>query len=120
MVLWRGPCSTQRQTREFISGPDLAARVRLLFFNRTQSEDVIGIRTEHNTLRRHLYMVGLSYNLICRRCGTEKETSVHVLCECEALATLRHSYLGSFLDREDIRKLSIGAIWNYGKGTGLL
>jgi len=32
---------------------------------------------------------------ICRRC-TEEETSVHTLCECEALASLRHTYLGSF------------------------
>jgi len=30
-------------------------------------------------------------------------------------------YLGCFfLDPEDIRKLSIGAIWNFAKGTGLL
>jgi hypothetical protein len=28
-------------------------------------------------------------------CGTEEETSVHVLCECEALASLRHTYLDS-------------------------
>jgi len=26
----------------------------------------------------------------------EEETSTHVLCECEALATLRPTYLGSF------------------------
>jgi hypothetical protein len=52
-------------------------------------------------------------------CGTEKETSVHILCECEALASRRHAHLGSFfLDLEDIRKLRIGAIWNCGKGTG--
>jgi len=29
-------------------------------------------------------------------CGTEEETSVHVLCECEALVSPRHAYLGSF------------------------
>jgi len=53
--------------------------------------------------------------------GTEEETSVHVLCECEALASLRHAYLGSFfLDPEDVTDLSMGAIWNFGKGTGLL
>ena len=52
---------------------------------------------------------------------TEQETSVHVLCECEALASLRHTYLGSFfLDPEDIRKLRIGVIWNFAIGTGLL
>jgi len=65
--------------------------------------------------------MGLSNNLTCRKCSTDEETSVHILCECEALASLRHAYLGSFfLDHEDIRKLSIGAIWNFASGTGLL
>jgi hypothetical protein len=50
-------------------------------------------------------------------CGTQEETSVL----CEALAALRHTYLGSFfLDPEDIINLNIGTIWNFGKGTGLL
>jgi len=40
--------------------------------------------------------------------------------ECKALALLRHVYLGSFLfDTEDIKSLSLGAIWNFTKGTGL-
>jgi hypothetical protein len=44
-----------------------------------------------------------------------------VLCECEALATHRLTYLGSFfLDPEDVRELSLGAIWNFIKGTGQL
>jgi len=60
-------------------------------------------------------------NSICKKCGTEEETSVHILCESEAFASLRHTYLGSFvLDPEDIRELIIGAIWNFAKGTGLL
>jgi len=104
-----------------LSGPDLAIRALLLSFNRTQSRVVVGLLTGHNTLRRHLYVMGLSDNPIYRKCGTEEETSVHVLCVCEALASLKHSYLGSlFLDAEDIRKLNIGAIWNFVKGTGLL
>jgi len=65
--------------------------------------------------------MGLSNNPIVRKCVTEVEASVQVLCECEALASLRHAYLGSFfLDPEDIRKLIIGAIWKFSKGTGLL
>jgi len=41
--------------------------------------------------------------------------------ECKALASLRHTHLGSFfLDPEDIRKLIIGAIWNCARGTRLL
>jgi len=51
----------------------------------------------------------------------EEETSVHILFECEALASLRRAHLGSFfLDHEDIVNLSRGVIWNRGKGTGLL
>jgi hypothetical protein len=74
-----------------------------------------------NTLRRHPYVMGLSNNPTCRKCGTEEETSVHILCECETLASLRYTYLGSFfLDPEDIRVLGMGAIWNFAKGTGLL
>jgi len=38
-----------------------------------------------------------------------EETSAHVLCECEALASLRHAYLGSFfLELEDIKSLGLG------------
>ena len=104
-----------------ISGPDLATTAHLLSFNRTQSRVVIGLLTGHNTLRRHLYVMGLSNNRTCRKCGIEEETSVDISCEFEALASFRHTYLGSFfLDPEDIRKLSIGVIWNFAKGTGLL
>jgi len=65
--------------------------------------------------------MGLSDNPARRKCGTEEETSVHILCECEALPSLRRTYMGSFfLYPEDIRVLRVGAIWNFGKGTGLL
>jgi hypothetical protein len=64
--------------------------------------------------------MGLIDSPLCRRCGAEKETTAHVVSECEALATLRHTNLGSFLfDPEDVRSLSVGAIWNFIKGTGL-
>jgi hypothetical protein len=121
LALWSGPCSTQRQTRELISGPNLATGVSLLSFDRNQSRAVIGLLTGHNSLRRHLQVMGLCDSPVCRKCGTGEESSVHILCECEALASLRHKYLGSFfLDPEDIRLLGVGAIWNFAKGTGLL
>jgi hypothetical protein len=64
---------------------------KLLSFNRTQSRAVIGLLTGHNTLRRHLHIMGLSDNPICRKCGTGEEICVHILCECEALDSLRHT-----------------------------
>jgi hypothetical protein len=43
-----------------------------------------------------------------------------VLSLCEALTSLRHAYLVSFLlDPEDNRKLSTGAIWSLIEGAGL-
>ena len=64
--------------------------------------------------------MGLSDSPLCRRCGAEDETSAHMLCECEALASLRHVYLGSFfLEPKDIKSISVGAIWNFSKVTGL-
>jgi hypothetical protein len=101
-------------------GPSPFAETRLLSFNRTQSTVVFGLLTGHNTLRRHLHLMGLNYSPLCRRCGAEEETSAHILCECEALASLRHICLGSFfLNPEIIKILSLGAIWNFNKGTGL-
>jgi hypothetical protein len=65
--------------------------------------------------------MGLGDNPICRKCGSDEETLVHILCKCEALASLRYTHLGPvFLDLEDIRELGIEAIWSFGKGTGLL
>jgi hypothetical protein len=98
-VWWRGLGNTQRQARELILGPSLGTKARFLSFNMTQSRAVTGLLTGHYTL----HLIGLSDSPLCRRCGGEDETSVHILCECEALASLRHMYLGSFLEPEDIK-----------------
>jgi len=79
-----------------------------------------GLLTGHNTLRRHLHLLGLSDSPLCRRCGAEEGNSAHILCEREALASLRHAYLGPFfLEPEDINSISLGAIWNFSKVTGV-
>jgi len=63
--------------------------------------------------------MGLTDSDLCR-CGAEQETSVHVWCECEDLATLRHICLGSFfLGPKNVRSLSLGEIWNCIKVRGL-
>jgi hypothetical protein len=65
--------------------------------------------------------MGLSDSHLCRKCGAEEETSAHVLCECEALATHRHTYLGSFfLNPDDIKEVGLVAIWTFIIRTGLL
>jgi len=82
---------------------------------------VIGLLTGHNTLKRHLHRMELSDSPLCRRCGAEEETTAHILSEREALASLRHAHLGPFfLEPEDIRSISLEAIRNFSKVTGLL
>jgi ribonuclease HI len=118
---WCDPGNTQRQARELISGPSLGAKAKFLSCNRTQSRVVTGLLTQHNTLRRHLHLLGLLDSPLCRGCGVKEKTSAHILCECKALASLRRMYLGSFfMEPEDIKSISMGAIWNFGKATGLL
>jgi len=88
-------------------------------FNRIQSRAVIGLLTGHNTLRRHLYLLGLNDSPLCRKGGAGEETSAHILRESERLASFRHAYLGSFLEPEDIKSSGLGAIWNYCRAVGL-
>jgi hypothetical protein len=95
------------------------AKARFLSFNRTQSRAITALLTGHTTLRRHLHLMGLSDSPLCRRCGAEDETSAHILCECDALASLRCVYLGSSLEPEDIKSVSLGAVRNFSKATGL-
>jgi hypothetical protein len=60
--------------------------------------------------------MGLIDSPSCRKCRAEDETSAHIF----ALALLRHVYLGCFcLEPENIKNVSVGAVWNFGKVTGL-
>jgi len=102
------------------SGPCPGTKIKFLSFNRNQSRVVTGLLTGHNILRRHLYLLGLLDNPLCRKCGVREETSAHILCECEALAALRHRYLGSFfLEPEDVKSIGLGAIWSFSRAAGL-
>jgi len=114
---WRGLDITQRQARELILGPSPSAETSFLSFHRTQSRVMIGLLAGHNTLRKHFYLMGLTNSPLCRRWGVEDKTSAHIFCECQALASLRHKHLGSFLDPQDIKCLSLRAIWKFSKGT---
>ena len=120
MAVWQVLTSAQKQAQKLISGPSPTAKIRLLSFMRTQSRFVTSLLTEHNILNRHLYIMWLIDSPLCMRCGAEEEISNHILFECEALVTLRHTYLDSFsLDPEDVRSLRPGAIWNFIEGTRL-
>jgi hypothetical protein len=118
MEIWRCLITTYRQARKLISGPSPTLKIRLLYCT-LQSRVVTGLLSGHSTLSRHSYIMVLFDSPFCRRCGAEEETSDYVLCECGTLTTLRRTNLGFFfLDLKDVRSLSLGAIWNFSRGTG--
>jgi hypothetical protein len=107
---WQDLGNSQRQTQKLILEPSRGTWIRFLSFSREQSRVVTGLLTGHNTLRRHLHLMVVIDSLQCRKGGAEDETSVHILCRCEALASIRHAHLGSFfLESEDILRFSKAA-----------
>ena len=57
-VRWGSLGYTQRQARELIPVLSVGAQAKFLSLNRTQSRVVTGLLTGHNTLRRHLHLLG--------------------------------------------------------------
>jgi hypothetical protein len=55
------------------AGDSRQLKARTLKVNRIQSRVVTGLLTGYNTLRRHLYIIGLMDSPLCRRCGAEEE-----------------------------------------------
>jgi hypothetical protein len=74
--------------------PQVLTAVRRLRIRNTLN-GITGL-TGHNTLKRHLYLMGLSDCPLCRRCRVEAETSVYIFCKSEALASFSLTHLGSF------------------------
>jgi len=65
--------------------------------------------------------MGLTNSPLCRRCGIEDETPARILCEYEALASLRHVHLCYFfLNPEDIKSLIWGLSGTLAKEQGSL
>jgi hypothetical protein len=64
-----------RQARELILGRNWGTRAKFLSLNREQSRVVTG----HNTLCRHLHLMGLRDSPLCRKCAVKDETSAHIL-----------------------------------------
>jgi len=90
-------------------------KTRLLSFNRMQSTVVTGLLNGYDTLRRHLYIMGLLDSPVCRRCEAQEWTSPHIL------ASIRHTSDTEFLflGPSGYQKSKSGGNLELIKGTGL-
>jgi len=67
---------------------------KLLIMSRNQLRIMTGLLRGHCHLKGHLFKMELIKSAKCDRCKQASETAPHILCDCEALATLRFRHLG--------------------------
>ncbi len=80
---------------------------------------LIGLLTGHINLQYMLHKIRRAKTPSRRRCGAEKETSVHILCECPALEKVRMQTLAcTRMDPEQIKKARLSGIIALGKREG--
>jgi hypothetical protein len=83
-----------RQSNLCTAGPSGKKSRDLLASDRKLCRPVTGLLTGHYTLKWHIYVTGLSSNVIYRKCGQEEESSYHILRQCPALAGHRMKIFG--------------------------
>ncbi len=82
---------------------------------------LIGLLTGHINLQYMLHKMRRAKTTLCRRYGAEKETSVHILCECPVLEKVRMQTLGcTRMGPEQIKEARLSGIMALGKRAGLL
>jgi hypothetical protein len=85
-----------RQANGLIHGPSAKRTKDLLRLNRDQLRWMVGLLTGHCHLKGHLFKLGLTADPFCKRCLEDDESSIHILCDCEAVAYTRFHHLGQY------------------------
>ncbi|KAJ8958459.1 hypothetical protein NQ318_002248 [Aromia moschata] len=82
---------------------------------------IVGLFTGHCPLMRHLTTIGVKNDPDCRRCGEEEETSLHISCECPALAAARYSnFVAITIEPKEVTDAPLETVLKFLKETGLM
>lgn len=110
----------QRQAKEFNSGPTKWRAKDLLSLSKTGIKLVTGLLTGHCQLNRHLHLMEISEDPMCRACLTEEETASHVLCSCVNYTAQRLVHLGAhILEPKEFSKIPAKRILHFVAEIGL-
>jgi ribonuclease HI len=110
-----------RQAKVLIGGTSKKTTTKLLNLNRKELRTVVGLKTGHCGLRKHLYNMRITASPTCRWCGWDDESAVHVLGQCDGLARKRQEIFGApSLETEDLREISVTDLLKFNKRAGLL
>jgi hypothetical protein len=111
-----------RHGKLFISRPCKRRAEDLLKLSRCQLKMAVAVLRGHAPVRKHLHIMGLfDGDPTCRFCRMETETVQHIICCCEVLARQRYTVFRKlFAEPKDINTASVGDLWSFIRGTGLL
>jgi len=100
--------NTCRQTKMFLERRSKARSRELIKLPKNLLRTVTGIITGHNTLSRHMNIMGLNNDSLCEHCEGEQETSLHFISQCRYYVTTRISIWGKpVLDHDDIKRIRV-------------
>ena len=78
----------------------------LLGLDRIHARLMVGLLTGHGTTK-HMWFKIRS----CRYCGEEEETSIHIICQCPAIAGIRREALGlEYLAPSEVKGIELSKI----------
>jgi len=110
----------QRQAKELNQDLPWLRTKELLKLSRSEIRVAIGLLTGHCCLKRHLNIIGIVDNPICRGCHGAEESSLHILCECEYYSAKRFEYLGyHFVEPGELTSLPIKILLKFVSVIGL-
>ena len=108
-----------RQAKALLEGPSKVKAKQIICLNRKDCRFAIGILTGHCSLGRHLHILGVGSNPLCRKCEEYEETPIHILCECDALAAERLEAFGSHnINPNDLKGTSISELLSFFRRAG--
>jgi hypothetical protein len=84
----------QRQAKGFLRRCSAKKAGELLKFSRNQLRIMTGLLIAHCHVKGHVFTLGLVSSPECYRFEQASETALHVLCDCQALATSGFRHLG--------------------------
>jgi hypothetical protein len=110
----------QTQSTGFLKISTAKRAGKSLNLSRNQLRILKGSLTGHSHSTGHLFK-NWTGKRSCDRCKQAHKTAPHVLCDCEALATLRFRHLGHhFVKPGDSEDISISRILHVVHGEGLM
>lgn len=113
-------CNGQRQAKELNQGfPGLRSK-ELLRLSRSGLSRAIGLLIGHCRLKRHLHIMRVMDDPICRGCLYKEETAAHILCECDFFSAHRFEHLGKhILEPWELVDVPVRSLLTFASATGL-